>query len=252
MSNPKTLEEYRKVYKPFRPYEITDASRQRVAEHIKDLVAAQNGSDVDDYVLGEPPKLERYLPELPSGSRLLILGTGCGREVQHALSKGYDAYGTTLGSRNVEFSVDVLGLEAGRVVECMNEALPFGHDYFDAVAGFQVFEHAFAPLLFVIEQRRVLRMGGTLVLEWPPAMNYTMGENPHHFICYTPGQAKALFQKAGFTNISVYFEWSGVTYPVPEDKMWDGTGMFDFNGQTIEAHLCIKGTKAHSSNWTSK
>ena len=64
-------------------------------------------------------------------------------------------------------------------------------------------EHAMAPMLFLLEQGRVLKPNGTLMLEWPPAKDYTMGENPHHQMCFTPGQAHALFLKAGFKDIKL-------------------------------------------------
>lgn len=248
--------DFKKTWSSFKPFEIDEASKNRVMAHLRDLVHVQNGSDIDDYVLGEPTKLERYLPNLSTRSRVLFLGTGGGREVADALEQGFDAYGTTLGSRNVEYSTKVLGLPPGRVLECMNEALPFPVDHFDVVIGFQVFEHAFAPLMFLLEQRRVLRMNGTIFLEWPPAKNYTMDENPHHFICYTPGQARALLQKAGFINIEPCYDYGGKAVPVPEDRLWDGTGMFNVGTESepreIETHLCIKGIKSHNSNWTAQ
>lgn len=247
------IEEFRRNYKPFKPFVLDGNIMGKLAVHMGDLVRAQNGQDTDDYFLGIPTKLERYLPNLPLDSRVLLLGTGCGREVGDAIDKGVDAYGTTLGSRNIDFAVDVLDLK-GKVVECLNESLPFSEEFFDVVAGFQVFEHAFSPLLFLLEQRRVLKLGGTLCLEWPPAKDYTMEDNPHHFICYTPGQARALFQKAGFIDIEVFFLHNGEKHMVPEDKMWDGTGMFDiYSGdkvESVQAHYCITGKKYRCHHWT--
>lgn len=247
-------EKFKKTWKDFRPFQIDGQAREKILQHIRDLVRAQNGQDTDDYFLGQPSKLERYLPNLPKGSRILMLGTGCGREVQNALENGYDAYGTTLGSRNVEFATDVLGLPSDRVVECLNEALPFPPNFFDAVVGFQVFEHAYAPMMFLLEQRRVLTNNGLLFLEWPPAENYTMGDNPHHFICYTPGQAKSLFEKAGFGNIELGFDHGAKKNALPDDKLWDGSGRFDIKvgeeTQNIEAHLYISGTKHQCGHWT--
>ncbi len=243
------LEQFRKRYKPFKPFHLNNDIVDRLVVHTSDLVRAQNGQDTDDYFLGAPTKLERYLPNLKPGSKLLLLGTGCGREVGDALEKGFDAYGTTLGSRNVDFALDVLGLE-GRVFECLNEALPFPESSFDGVAGFQVFEHAFSPLMFLLEQRRVLKPGAILCLEWPPPKDYTMGDNPHHFICYTPGQARALFQKSGFSDIEVFFLHNGQKYPIGEENMWDGSGTFNIDNESVQVHYCISGKKIPCHHWT--
>jgi len=65
-----------------------------------------------------------------------------------AKEMGFNAVGTTLGSRNVDYGVENLKLNVKEIGECLNEVLPFPSEYFDVVAGFQVFEHALAPLLF--------------------------------------------------------------------------------------------------------
>ena len=196
------------------------------------LVATQNGMDTDDYCIIDGNKVEKYLSYLPSGSEVLILGTGTGRELLVAKEMGLKVTGTTLGSRNIDFGVDELGLARTELIECLNEDLPFLSGTFDCVAGFQVFEHTLAPLLFLLEQSRVLKIGGRLILEWPPADKFTMEDNPHHQVCFTPGQAYALFQKAGFKDIKVYYDDLS---PIPDSEMWKGDQ---------DKMLCIEGVKA--------
>ncbi len=57
-----------------------------------------------------------------------------------------------------------------------------------------------------------------------------MGENPHHQICFTPGQAVGLFQKAGFRGIRVWYDNGEL---IPESEMW--------TGETINGMLVISG-----------
>ena len=51
-------------------------------------------------------------------SRVLFLGTGTGKELLIAESLGFDAYGTTLGTRNIGFGIDCLGLSSDKFFEC--------------------------------------------------------------------------------------------------------------------------------------
>ena len=150
---------------------------------------------------------------------MLLLGTGTGREVLVAKDMGFDVVGITFGSRNVDFGKDYLGLSDQDQIETLAEVLPFDRETFDVVAGFQIFEHAMSPLIFLLEQGRVLKYGGQLILEWPPAALYTYGDNPHHQVCYTPGQAQALFEKAGLGDVKLFY--NDLT-PVPVDDLWRG------------------------------
>lgn len=198
--------EYKKRYKPFRPFIPSDNNRRKIADAFMNLVATQNGMDADNRCIEDNNRVECSLLNLPKGSKVLLLGTGTGREVVVAKEMGLNAVGTTLGSRNIDFGVEELGLDSSELIECLNEDLPFAAETFDCVVGFQVFEHTLAPLLFLLEQSRVLKVGGKLILEWPPADKFSGGDNPHHQVCFSPGQARALFQKAGFKEIKLYYD----------------------------------------------
>jgi len=223
---------YKKNYPEFKPFNLTGANAMHIMRNLRVLLSTQNGSDTDDYSIEDNNKVEKYLSDVPADSKVLILGTGTGRELLVSKDLGHDAVGTTFGSRNVYFGINYLGLDEKELLECPNEALPFMCETFDVVAGFQVFEHTLAPLLFILEQTRVLKTGGLLMLEWPPAKLFTMGDNPHHQVCFTPGQASALFDKAGLVDVKLYYD--DMT-PIPEDDMWRGDQ---------DKMLCIEGTKA--------
>ena len=227
--------EYKKMYKPFRPFSPTAHNLSKMSSGFLNLVTTQNGQDTDDYCVGDNNKVEKYLSFLPKQSNVLLLGTGTGREVIVAKEMGLLAAGTTLGSRNIDFGLDMLGLSSNDLIECLNEDLPFKPETFDCVAGFQVFEHTLSPLLFLLEQSRVLKFGGKLLLEWPPADKFSMGSNPHHQVCFSFGQAKALFQKAGFASIKVYYDDMS---QVEEKDMWK---------ENQDKMLCIEGTKVRTS-----
>ena len=226
--------EYKRNYTPFRPFQFGKDEVAGVSQGFANLVVTQNGQDTDDYLVADNNKVERYMQGVVPGSDVLLLGVGTGRETMVAKDMGFKAVGTTLGSRNIDFGLKYLGLTAEEHKECLNEALPFPKESFDVVAGFQVFEHTIAPLLFLLEQSRVLKFGGKLFLEWPPASLFSMEDNPHHQVCFTPGQAYALFQKAGFADIKLYYDDHT---PIPEEDLWRGDQ---------DKMLCIEGVKVPS------
>jgi len=214
----KSTEKYRKEYKPFRPFSLVMQEKVELANRYYNILTTQNGQDTDDYLIGDDNKVERYLSGYPRGTRLLLLGVGSGREILVAKELGFQVHGITFGSRNLDYAIDHLGLTPNEISECAVEILPFRKDTFDVIAGFQVFEHAISPLMFLLETGRVLRKGGILLLEWPELTEqFSGGKNPHHQICYVPGQAKALYEKAGFENIKLFYNDLS---PIPEDLYW--------------------------------
>lgn len=230
----KFQENFKKNYKPFRPFRVPSEAKAHVGELFSTIISTQNGQDSDDYcVTDENDKVSRYLSHLPKGSKVLLHGVGTGRETLAAKSLGFEVVGTTLGSRNIDCGIEFLGLTADEHMEVLSESLPFPREYFDVVAGFQIFEHATAPLLFLLEQSRVLKMGGKLYLEWPPAIHHTMDDNPHHQICYVPGQARGLLLKAGFSDIKMYYDDLS---PIPETDWWKSE-------EKEDRMMCIEGTK---------
>ena len=225
--------EYKKNYPPFYPFSLKDMDRWHIMRCFEVLLSTQNGQDTDDYCVDDANnKVRKYFGEAEKDSnRMLLLGTGTGREILTAKDLGYDAVGNTFGSRNVYFGRHYLGLSETEIFECAMESLPFEANTFDKIGGFQVFEHAMMPLQFLLEQSRVLKDGGILVLEWPPAKDYHGDDNPHHQICFTPGQAKMLFKKAGFVDIKLFYS---DLEEIPEEDYWRA----DQNKM-----LCISGIK---------
>lgn len=189
------------------------------------LLEEQNGENFDDYVMGENHKVSNYLEKwVPAPKKVLFLGVGTGREVYAANMHGYDAVGTTLGKENITFAKWKFDLDLWYGDHC---TLPYEDKTFDVVAGFQVFEHCHAPYMFLIECCRVLKEGGTLILEWPPFMATADGtatpnpgkmhnfmgdfndDNVHHMCCWTPAQAWIMVRRCGFENIDLFI--SGFT-----------------------------------------
>lgn len=224
---------YKTEYPEWKPYDPTFAL-QYIGKHFKNIIATQNGQDTDDYFMNETHKVYRYIKDIPSGSSILFLGTGTGREVCAAKEQGLDAAGLTLGNRNTYFGRTRFNLTIDDLQEGLNECIPWEKESFDYVHGYQVFEHAMAPIIFLLEIGRVLKMGGQVFLEWPNGKVHQAKENEDalHQVCFTPGQARSLLWLAGFTNVTLTKETGE---PIPEKDIWR-------NDQTY--FMCVSGTKS--------
>ncbi len=180
-------------------YFHSEGELRSFARSLHFLVNTQNGMDVDDYVVGENSPVYSYLKDNIEGKSVLLVGTGTGREMTTARELGaVRVEGTTLGQRNVAFAKEVVGESP---VLCDNHALPWDKETFDVVAGFQIMEHAFSPVVFLLECNRVLKTGGLICMETPPAKTTSLDSWLHHVICPTGRQMCYLLQKTGFKPV---------------------------------------------------
>jgi 2-polyprenyl-3-methyl-5-hydroxy-6-metoxy-1,4-benzoquinol methylase len=160
------------------------------------LINTQNGQDVDDYVLDPGSSCVRYLTNKLEGKDVLFVGTGTGREMQFAKEEGANTVcGITIGKRNQSFAEEMVG-HSPQILDM--HTTPWEDETFDVIAGFEVLEHAYAPIIFLLECNRLLRTGGSLYLRTPGSKYYSLDSWLHHIICPTPRQLLCLLIKAGF------------------------------------------------------
>ena len=77
-------------------------------------------------------------------------------------------------------------------VLCVGETLPFADEQFDVIFCFAVLEHTMRPWDVAREMCRVLKPGGTIMVDWPflqPVHGY-----PHHYFNATPTGNRSLFE----------------------------------------------------------
>ncbi|MBS1713124.1 MAG: class I SAM-dependent methyltransferase [Armatimonadetes bacterium] len=127
-----------------------------------------------------------------------VLDLGCGTGA--LLSE----LGTTKTAFGLDFSEHAVGFcrQRGlpRLVKGDAERLPFGDGSFDAVVSLDTFEHLERDKVAMAEAFRVLRPGGTIVLN-VPAFRWLWG--PHdvalmHFRRYTRNEVRELLASTGF------------------------------------------------------
>ena len=88
------------------------------------------------------------------------------------------------------------------IVVDLNRPLPLAAESADTVVSISVLEHLCEPGTMIGESFRILRPGGSLVLQVP--WQWWIHEAPHDYFRYTPFGLNYLLTKAGFEAIEVH------------------------------------------------
>jgi len=169
---------------------------KRLQKYLGFLMATQNGTDIDDFVMGDTSRLAANFKDRAEGKSVLVIGAGTGREMKAFRELGAARVeGVTFGGRNKKFAEEIVGEHP---IICDAHFCPWTTESFDIITAFHVFEHSYAPPVFLLEMNRLLRVGGTLALETPDAKTTSMDSWLHHVLCPTPRQLFALLLKTGF------------------------------------------------------
>jgi SAM-dependent methyltransferase len=83
----------------------------------------------------------------------------------------------------------------------LNNPLPIESQVADTVVSFSVLEHLCEPQAMLNEASRILKPGGTMVLQVP--WQWWIHEAPHDYFRYTPYGLQYMFKKAGFVDVVV-------------------------------------------------
>jgi SAM-dependent methyltransferase len=83
----------------------------------------------------------------------------------------------------------------------LNSPLPIESGVADTVVSFSVIEHLSEPQNMINEAYRILKPGGSMVLQVP--WQWQVHEAPYDFFRFTPFGLEYLFEKAGFEDVVV-------------------------------------------------
>lgn len=129
--------------------------------------------------------------KVPSGSRVLDAGAGCGPYrplFVHCEYKTQD-FGLELGTQGRYTPLDY---------ECDITAIPVSSGFFDVVVCTEVLEHLPDPQLAIREFARVLRPGGKLLVTAP--LGCRLHQEPYHFYGgFTPYWYRRVLNEEGFS-----------------------------------------------------
>jgi len=105
-----------------------------------------------------------------AGGRILDVGCGAGFFLRALDQQKWDRYGVEPGRRSALVAARALGQNrvfAGALKEASHE-----DSFFDVVAFWSSLEHTNEPRAHLIEARRILKTGGTLIIQVPNAASY--------------------------------------------------------------------------------
>jgi SAM-dependent methyltransferase len=161
-------------------------------------------------------KLRHLLPRQGRG-RLLDFGCGGGRFLDQMQKRGWEVTGVDTSAAAVQRIRDELGLEA--VAGSLPHAALTPYS-FDAITMWQSLEHVHEPLRVLCEARRLLVLGGTLIVSVPniDSLPYRWFgpawfglDLPRHLTHFTPPTLCSMLEKAGFvvrsTQLIRHSDW---------------------------------------------
>jgi SAM-dependent methyltransferase len=200
------------------------------------MMRCQDGDNYDTSGLPKDPKahpyiayMDKFLPD--KNIKILDIGAGDGAEVRMFMDYGYkDVTGITVGRYNCSRAKELHNVD----LKFMDmHFTTFPNKTFDAVIGFQVFEHTPAPLLLGLEINRLLKPGGKVLLETPVGeVHFPYDYNPHHLYVIEKWQGKNMLRKCGFTNVKVEArpkDGKEARYIFYGEKVGDGAHVNHFN-----------------------
>lgn len=115
---------------------------------------------------------------LKPGMPILEIGTGTGGMLSHLIKTGLDVRGVEINAQHIAKSIELFGDLPVTKVDGVE--LPFDDDSFDAVIGFDVFEHIPDSDAHLREVTRVLRPGGKYLMQTPNKWTNTVFETIRH------------------------------------------------------------------------
>ena len=164
--------------------------------------------DEGDFVF-VPERIPLFVEAIGQGKRVLDLGCRSGALTKHFL-EGNAVVGLDVDASALEKAA-ALGIEP--VQANVEEPLPFENASFDAVVAGELLEHLQFPDALVMEIRRVLRPGGTLVGSVPNAfrvqsrLRFLRGrppeDDPTHLRMFSPDAVRVLLD--AFEDVRIDF-----------------------------------------------
>ena len=169
----------------------------------------QHAADIAARYESSPSPVERYFPlAFPSGSRVLDIGSGSGRDLAALIKAGYEGLGVEPSAGLRQAAVLAHPELAGRLIDgaLPDIGLPFGGD-FDGILCCAVLMHLAEAELFdtALALRGLLKPHGRVLLSIPTART-DVGEDCRDdggrlFQPYMPEELQLLFERLGFQLI---------------------------------------------------
>lgn len=148
-------------------------------------------------------QMDVFVPYMPAG-KLLDVGCGNGQLTAWLVNHGWHVYGVDLAP-----SACRLAGEAGLNISCGElEEASYPSDFFDVIVINHVLEHVHAPDELLCECHRILKSGGTLIVDVPNfgsfkaqlfRQSWSHIDSPRHLSHFTIETLESIIKSGGFT-----------------------------------------------------
>jgi 2-polyprenyl-3-methyl-5-hydroxy-6-metoxy-1,4-benzoquinol methylase len=149
--------------------------------------------------------LLEVVPDL-KGRRILDLGSGRGKFLVEAVSRGFQAVGLELNQSYIDISL-ALAKEKGvsiSVTKGMGEKLPYENESFDFINMAEVLEHVEDPKTVMLEVFRILKIKSMVYISVPNRF----GLKDQHFNLYFVNWLPRIFSHAFITLFAKHKEYT--------------------------------------------
>jgi SAM-dependent methyltransferase len=159
-----------------------------------------------DWIRKSQAEKTRFLTACePRGGRILDVGCGAGFFLRALDPTAWDPFGVEVGKAAANAAERIIGV--GRIFNGTLMASACEDDYFDVVTFWSALEHTNEPRDHLVEARRILKRGGSLIVQVPNAASYQARwfggdwfalDAPRHRYHFTPATLTRLLGDTGF------------------------------------------------------
>ena len=150
---------------------IFDKYSKRGAYHWQQV--SRNPFWFNAYVMARYQQVVRVIPRRSKR----VLDIGCGDGVLLSLIGGGRLYGVDLDQTSLDYAATRV---KAKLVKAAAENLPFKANFFDLVIATEIIEHLAKPELMLAEIKRVLKLGGRVILTTPVKSATGLADKLHH------------------------------------------------------------------------
>ncbi len=138
---------------------------------------------------------DKFLQKYSSCYKGTMYDLGCG-------TRPYESFFLNFADKyvGIDWGSTIHSLQADIVAD-LNKPLPVESNCADTIVCLSVLEHLCEPQTLLNEAYRMMKSGGTIILQVP--WQWWIHEAPYDFFRYTPYGLRYMMQKAGFMNVDV-------------------------------------------------
>jgi len=156
--------------------------------------------------------LSRNFIKFKKDGRLLDVGCGNGLYLDFAKARGAEVYGNDVDEYQLRPIINKYGRKKIRIGELKDNS--WSSEFFDYVTLWHELEHDFDPVTTIKEVHRILKLGGTVVVDVPNIDSFelsvfgrywTMYAVPFHLNHFSPKSITKLLESNGFSVSKIRF-----------------------------------------------